>query len=96
MAYKIQYGVNNSGQFKRTTSKKSSSKRLIIVLLLLTLLLTALFTDAHRMLIDILIPGDNAVTIRAVNIFAEEMKAGESFYDAIASFCSEVLFSAKG
>ncbi len=95
MAYKIQYDASNSGQIRRKTIRKISGKNIILILLLLIVMFTVLFTDAHKVLIDFLIPGDDAVTIRAVNVFNEEVKAGQSFYDALTAFCREILFSAK-
>lgn len=96
MAYKIQYDVNNSWRIRRRSSKKISGNQIIVMFLLLIAILTALFTDAHKYLIDFLIPGDNAVTIKAVHVFSEEVRAGQSFYDALVTFCRVVLFGAKG
>lgn len=96
MAYKIQYNINNSMRIKRRPFKKISGKRILLLFVLLILTLTALFTDVHRYLIDFLIPGDNAVTLKAVHVFSEEVRAGQSFYDALVTFCRVVLFGAKG
>lgn len=62
------------------------------VFLLLTCLLWPEGMEALR---ELVIPGDNAVTLRALEGMAEDLKAGASVSDAVAAFCKEIIQSAE-
>lgn len=62
------------------------------VFLLLTSLLWPEGIEAMK---ELLIPGDNTVTLRALEEMAEDLKAGASISDAVTVFCKEILQSAE-
>ena len=49
---------------------------------------------SYNELYDILIPGDNEVTISAVSSLVENVQSGEPVYESLVTFCDEIIVNA--
>lgn len=95
MAYRIEYD-NNTQKFEVTDSKPFRFPIFLLICILLFFVLTSAIWPEGKALIDeMLIPGDNAVTIAALNTMTNELRAGTSFDNAIYTFCCEIINGAK-
>lgn len=91
MSYVIRYGSEDT----RTKASRIHRTRLSAMtagFFLGFLLLTKLFwPDGTSMLRQILLPGNEEVTARAVTVLVEDLRAGEPVGDAVRAFCGEII-----
>ena len=88
MAYQIRY--EDSEMIRET---KSVRKRVIKWVVCFCAVLFISLVLRLRQVQDFLIPGDPAVTRVAFSSFTQELREGESFRDAAAVFCRQVIES---
>ena len=91
MGYRIEY---DSGAGKYEIRKNNPFLGPALFGCTVGLLLTLIFTfweaggDYIR---DALIPGENQVTLEALETLSQRLRQGESFQDSVAAFCTEIL-----
>ena len=86
MAYRIEY---DSGGVKRKVAEK---KRFPVVWLLLCAAAAVLMIPGVRTtVLHWLLPGDGAVTARALCELVTDLREGEALSDAVTVFCREII-----
>lgn len=91
MGYRIDY---DKGTARYEVSRNRPWRRFVLtaVCFVLFLVLTGWFwPEGSDLIRDILIPGNDAVTVHAFAKFTEELREGTSIRDAVTVFCREVL-----
>ena len=93
MAYEIQYKM--IGQVPQ--KKKRPTKAIISLLLVILLIIGAVSvkTFALPWVQEVLVPGDPAVTAAAFETMVMNLKEGTSLFDAVKTFCLEILSHAQ-
>ena len=92
MGYRVEYGTgNHDAIFQKTGSRKV---KLFATAVTVGVLLLAGFWNRERV-IDFLLPGDPAVTKRAIGVFVAELQRGERATDAFVSFCEVIVNEAE-
>lgn len=95
MSYRIAYDTG-AGKYEIIPQRKSRLPVLTAAALTGFLLLTHLFWPAgDAALRDFLIPGEDDVTLRAVQTMARELRCGAPFSDTVENFCREIIENAK-
>ena len=93
MSYRIQYGFVS--KHHKLYNKVSGKGSLIGLFLMVCLVLFCVFWEsAKSVLMDLVIPGDTAVTVAAFEHMTEKLKAGEGVIESFRSFCREILTGA--
>lgn len=90
MGYRIDYSQSS----KRSIEKKRTSAIALfaVFFFLFFLLLTGMFwQQGAKILREILLPGDAAVTAAALQDLTLALKTGESFSNALTDFCLQVI-----
>lgn len=91
MAYRIEYGPPIPEQYRR----RHSSHRLQIMtaafLLLFALAVKVWFPAGAQQLQEILLTGTPSVTQQALDTLVTDVHHGESFRDAFAVFCEQII-----
>lgn len=87
MSYKISYGEPSQ------KALHSSFRLPVVAGLVLTLAILAriFYPDATKQLTEALLPVTSDSSQKAMEVFVENIKAGESFGDAVTAFCQEIL-----
>lgn len=90
MSYRIDYQPLKKmrGMEKRTAPGASLLALGVLVMILLT---GALWPRGREVLGELLIPGEAAVTVSALENLTEDLCSGESLRDAVAEFCMQVM-----
>lgn len=91
MGYRIDY---DKGTERFEVTRDSSWRRFIMsaVFFALFLLLCSLFwPEGSAFIQDVLIPGDDAVTIRAFMNLTEELRNGTGLKESVTAFCRDIL-----
>lgn len=93
MSYRIDYQGPKKmrGMEKRTVSAPALTGLCLLAFLVLTCALWPRGADALR---ELMIPGDAAVTVGALEELAAEVGAGESVKEAFQGFCRRVMDAA--
>lgn len=89
MAYSIVYGMKQ--EQKHTQSK---SRRFVLtagIFLFFLWSVSCFWPEGREMLKLLLVPGDSETTLRAAEVFAQELSSGFSLADASKNFCIAVL-----
>ena len=85
-----------AGKYEIIPEQKSRIPALTAGALVVFLLLTHLFWPAGDAAIrDFLIPGEDAVTLRAAKTLVENLKEGTALGEAAEAFCREILTGAQ-
>lgn len=93
MSYRIQYGIGN--KYHRLHNKVSGKGSLVGLFLMACLVLCCIFWESTKsVLVDLLIPGDEAVTVAAFENMAVRLKSGEGIIESFRSFCHDILTGA--
>jgi hypothetical protein len=87
MSYSVTYGQ----EFLKRTTKKGYGKVALFAGVLMTVVVLLSIPQIREPIRNFLLPGDGAVTAKAMESFADDMKSGTSFYDAAHTFCMEIL-----
>ena len=90
MSYKISYD-NASGKDKIRLN--SRNWLLVAAGIVLTLVVSArvLYPEKTKQFMEALFPLTSDSSQEALEVFAENIKAGESFGDAVTAFCLEII-----
>lgn len=93
MGYRIEYDAGSSAfEIRQEKPTRLGWLGLLAVAVVTALLLWPAGAEKAR---ELLIPGDDAVTVQALEGMAEDLKAGASFSDAVSAFCREVIRGAE-
>lgn len=89
MAYRIDYQATKKvrGLEKRTAAGPALGAACLLISLLAG---AALWPRGVGVLRELLIPGDPAVTVAALEALAEDLHNGESVQGALTDFCTQV------
>ena len=91
MGYRIEYGGNGTATY---LNEKEGGHRWLLTagfFLLFCALMSTLWPDQWQQAKDYWIPGDPAVTKAAFSEMTQQLKAGDSWEDAVVTFCREVM-----
>lgn len=96
MAYRIEYDSLNR-KYEISSPNRSHFPVLLVGAVTAFFLLTASFwPEGWTTLRDILIPGDDAVTLQALESMSDNLRSGMELEEAITSFCREIMDGASG
>lgn len=87
MSYTIQYGPEFKKRYPTKREKKRSSTMIVVGIVLLMVAYIAVRTN----IINILIPGNEAVTAAALSGLVESVESGNSVKMAMLNFCREII-----
>lgn len=91
MGYRIEYGASETRK-RRIPKVKPSVPVMAAGFFALFLLMTVLFwPEGKAVLLDLILPGDGAVTAGALQGLVSDLRAGESVGDAVTVFCREII-----
>lgn len=90
MSYEISYGITSE---KKTISanKRVGIAVLGALLVVLATLARFFYPDETRQLSDALFPLTSETTQQALKTFSQNIREGDSFGDAVAAFCQEIV-----
>lgn len=90
MSYKISYGETDRRTAKR--QKTHFLRPAMAVLIIATAIALRLFyPEETKKLTETLFPLTSASSQKALEVFSQNIKAGESFGDAVTAFCLEII-----
>lgn len=92
MSYYVEYNPELNTKYPKSLNIKSKMK--LIRSIVWILILSGGFWLCQDELVDILIPGDNEVTISAVSSLVENVQSGEPVYESLMTFCDEIIVNA--
>lgn len=94
MGYRVDYQPVKKvrGLEKRTARAPALAA---LGLILFCLLVNCVWPRGAEVVREILIPGDTAVTVAALEEFAAELEAGEELSSALQTFCRRVIREAE-
>ena len=90
MSYQIMYNPEDSHKYPTRIQKKHKFKLLPVIAGLICLL-TLGRPEMRSKLEQWLIPGDPQVTKAAFSLMLDELREGESFGNAVTTFCNEII-----
>lgn len=90
MGYRIDY--QPYGHSKYTKKRRISVLMAILTVGIILVILGNVYPGSRAFLLEIIFPGDAALTTASINNMVAEMKAGTSFADAVRLFCRQVFF----
>ena len=94
MGYRIEYDTDTK-YYEITPESKPRQSILTGISFGIFLAATFLFwPEGAQFLQEVLIPGDNAVTLKAFEALAENFAAGMGLREAAEAFCTEILSGA--
>ena len=94
MGYRVDYQpVNKVRGLEKRTARAPALAALCLVLF--CLLVNSIWPRGAEVMRELLIPGNPAVTVAALEDFAEELKAGEALPSALEGFCRKVIREAE-
>ena len=91
LGYRINYEMENGIVVDTYTRKRKPFYKFLAGALVVFLILFGIIIENNHALMQYLLPGNHIVTERAINIFVNEIKDGESFSDAVTAFCKEII-----
>ena len=91
MAYTIQYEGQIENRFKQNSHDRLLAKKLLFAIAVVSLVLLLMIPAVRIALLDLLVPGDRAVTTHAVQELVTDLKDGQAFREAFEDFCIEIL-----
>lgn len=95
MAYRIVYD-QTTNKYEVTRNHTFRFPLILVVSYILFYLITAaLWPEGKALIQEVIIPGDNAVTMDAFRTMTDELRAGSAFKDAVYTFCCEIIDGAK-
>lgn len=91
MGYRIEYD-RGTGSYEVTKDTPWRFGVLTVISFGLFLLLSSWFwPEGIEFIRDLMIPGDDAVTIQAFQNLTQELRGGTDVRDAVTAFCHEVI-----
>ena len=92
MSYYVEYNPELHMKYPSVGNGNNKMKRFKILFALMILIGGGCYF--RNEIIDIIVPGDNAVTVSAVSSLVENVKAGEPVYESLVTFCEEIIVNA--
>lgn len=92
MSYKISYGEMSKKSIKNKRSRWLLPAALAAVVLAIGI--RFFYPDATKQLTEALFPLTSASSQEALEVLSQNLKAGESFSDAVTAFCREIIYEA--
>ena len=92
MSYYVEYNPELYTKYPKSSNRKSKNK--LIRNIVWILIIIGGFWFWKDVFVDILIPGDNEVTISAVLALIENVRSGEPVYESLVTFCDEIIVNA--
>ena len=92
MGYRMEYKTGDHDASYQKIGNRNI-KLLAVTLIAFTLFIVGFFNRDR--IVDFLLPGDPAVTKRAIHVFIAELREGEKPTDAFASFCEVIVNEAE-
>jgi len=94
MGYKIMYNPEDNDKYPVFKPKKRNFRLLPFAMVLIAgLMLTR--PQIRSGIEEWLIPGNPMVTKAAFSLMIDELREGESFTDAVTTFCNEIIAGGK-
>ena len=90
MSYKIFYGEKSKSARKERRSGIHVPIAAVFILLA-AMLARMIYPAETKQITEALFPLTNADTQTALEVFAQNIKEGESFSDAVTAFCLEII-----
>jgi len=91
MGYRIEYGQTVKYETDTNFKNNKNVAYIIVSIVAAIVFLLCIGTDSVR---SLLLPGDPQITEQALNTFAQQVRAGESFGNAAEAFCREIIAGA--
>jgi len=95
LGYIIEY-IGGSANKTNIQEKGKGSKTGLLAAILFAILILAVGQKNLSELADYLIPGNKVVTKDALSGFVRDVQDGDSFKDAITTFCKEIIQNGEG
>lgn len=89
MGYRVQYPGGHP-KVKKSFGGRKRGRTILSVLLIALLFGSSIIPVTRKMLLDVIMPGDPAVTVAALECLVQDMKQGEAIDDAITVFYDTV------
>lgn len=90
MSYKISYG-DPAGKAMQRSSFRLRLPAAAGIVLALAILARIFYPNEAKQLTEALFPLTSAASQEALEVFAQNIKAGESFRNAVTAFCLEII-----
>jgi hypothetical protein len=87
MSYRIEYD-SNVGKYE---VRKFHPGRFPMIVGCVLAAVLVIYPQSREAVRGLLIPGEDAVTVAAVEIMTNDLKSGAGLYDAVFDFCSMVI-----
>lgn len=94
MAYIIEYEGQVCERFTPKEKCPLKPKRLIVLSFLVVLFVVWIITPVRVAVLDLILPGDGAVTRQAAGDMFQQLKDGQPFREAFSEFCIEIFENA--
>lgn len=91
MGYKIEYDRQNIIRMNVKPQKKLSGKRMKAILIGTIVAVSLAVLQANGGILELLFPGEGIRARQAMEQMVEDIQEGESFKDAFAAFCIEII-----
>lgn len=95
MGYRIEYGATMKKIITSNTHKLCTKKMMLLFIPLSLILAVTLLWGRVEVVRDFIIPGNSAVTEAAVSNLVNDLRAGETFGNAITAFCRVIIDNAN-
>lgn len=95
MGYAILYEPDLNKKLKIPNQNRKLLLRAGVLAVCAVLVVLCLQAPVREVIRDFLIPGDPDVTQSAFSQMVSDIRAGESFSDAVTVFCQEILYHAN-
>ena len=94
MGYRIEYGQTEKMEYFNERLFIKNKKTVACAAAIMIAVLAFFFILGAKSMRSFLLPDDPVVTQQALETFAAQVRAGESFGDAAAAFCQNVIAGA--
>ena len=95
MGYRIEYD-GHTGALEIQKVQPWRLPTLTCICFLVFLMLCSMFwPEALDLLEELMIPGDNGITLSALDAMTHDLRAGATFEEAVSAFCLEIIRGAE-
>ncbi len=95
MGYRIMYSPEDNAKYPIPIKEAGVRKWLLGGITALVLLIALSFSEVRRTALQWLLPGDPETTSAAFGSMVEDFRAGNTFTEAVTTFCREILENAN-
>lgn len=88
MGYRIEYGQT---AVKIPTGNRKKKRFPFAMVIAVAIAGALMIPQCRKVLWDLLLPGDSAVTAAATEALVNDLRIGESVGDAVTAFCREII-----